>query len=639
MLKVALRGVLARKFRLALTGTAVLLGVMFVATTYVLTDTLDESFQRVFSQSLSGVDVVVRGRPAAGDDDPRRIPDTVLSEVRTAEGVASADGFVQGYAQFLDRNGDAVDKGGPAVGVTFVGGRHSGPLRLVDDDGRRSRAPRGAHEVAMDRDTAREAGAHVGETVSVLSAGPRASYELVGLFTVGDGADTGPLSFAAFDLPTSQRVAAASGLLDAVYVKGEPGVGAASLRSSLRTSLGSGFDVDDAALVARTSNQDVGEFVDLLTGLLLGFAALGLVVGGFIIFNTFTILVTHRTRELGLLRAMGAARGQVIGAVVLEAGVVGALASGGGIVVGVLMARGLMSLADSLGFRLPSGDVVVFPRTVVYAAALGLVVTVGAALWPALRAARVPPVAAIGDLPEARADTFRRRAAVGLLLVALSVPILVIGILRARTADDTVADVRTVGIGAILLLFGIVVLLATFARPLAGFFGAPVRAAAGVPGAIARGNSMRNPRRTAATASALVIGLALVAMVAILGDSAKAQVDASDSALEAQLVIDTRQFTGFSPDVVARVGALPEVASAVGFRFGSVRLDGPGGRERQRVVAVDGPGLAAAFDLRMRGGSAAQLGPDEMLVSDEEANRYGLARGDRGPLEFPNGVR
>ena len=211
---------------------------MFVTTTYVLTDTLDRSFQRVFSQSLADVDVVVRGEPAAGDDDPRRVPDTILGEARAADGVATANGFVQGYAQFLDHHGDAVDKGGPAVGVTFVGGRESGPLRLVDDGSRRSRAPVGTRQVAMDVDTARAAGFHVGDAVDVLSAGPRASYELVGLFTVGDGADTGPLSFAAFDLPTSQRVAAAPGLLDAVYVQGNPGVDAATLRRSLRESLG-----------------------------------------------------------------------------------------------------------------------------------------------------------------------------------------------------------------------------------------------------------------------------------------------------------------------------------------------------------------------------------------------------------------
>jgi putative ABC transport system permease protein len=635
MLKVALRGVVARRFRLALTATAVLLGVMFVTTTYVLTDTLDRSFDRVFAQSLSGVDVVVRGTPPPGRDDPRRIPQSVAAQVQAVDGVGSASGFVQGYAQFVGRDGDAVDKGGPSIGLTFVGGRDRGPLVLVDDGARASRAPRGDGEVAMDVDTARDAGFRVGDTVDVLSAGPRAPYRLVGLFTVGDGASTGPLAFAAFDLPTSQRIAAAPDLLDAVYVRGEPGTPAPELERSLGAALGPDVDVTDAAQLARTGDQDVGEFVDLLTGLLLGFAALGVIVGAFIIFNTFTILVTQRTHELGLLRAMGASRRQVIGTVVVEAAVVGVVASAAGFGLGVLLARGLMALVDSLGFRIPTGEVVVLPRTGVLAVGVGLLVTVGAALWPAIRASRIPPVAAIADLPEARADTFRRRAVVGLVLVAGSVPTLLVGITRAQDAPDALDELPLVGLGALLLFFGVVVLLATFARPLAQAFGAPVRAAAGVPGAIARGNAMRNPRRTAATASALVIGLALVAMVAVLGDSAKAQIDQSESRLLADLVIDTEQFTGFSPDVVQRIEALPAVESAVGLRFGSVLIDGA----RERVVALDGSGLTDALDLGLAPGSSADPGPDGMLVLANEARQYGLRVGDRVPLEFPNGVR
>jgi putative ABC transport system permease protein len=634
MLKVALRGVLARRFRLALTGTAVLLGVMFVTTTYVLTDTLDRSFDRVFAQSLADVDVVVQGAPAEGDDDPQRVSDSVIGQIRAVDGVARARGFVQGYAQFVGRSGGAVEKGGPALGVTFVGGRDSGPFLLVDDGATASRAPRGPNEVATDLGTAREGGFRVGDEVEVLSAGPRATFRLVGLFALGESSDTGPLAFAAFDLPTSQRVAAAPGLLDAVYVRGEPGVEIDDLRRSLRASLGPVYEVVDATQLAQTGDEDVGEFVDLLTGLLLGFAALGVIVGAFIIFNTFTILVTQRTHELGLLRAMGASRRQVIASVVVEAGVVGALASAGGVALGIVTARLLLSLVDSLGFQIPSGELVVAPRTIGYAVAVGLVVTVGAALWPAVRASRIPPVAAIGDLPEARVETFRRRTVFGSALIALSVPILVIGIARAQSADDTLDELPTVGLGALLLFFGLVVLLATFARPLAFAFGWPVRAAAGVSGAIARGNAMRNPRRTAATASALVIGLALVAMVAILGESAKAQIDASDTDLEAALVVDTTQFTGFSPEVVARMERLPEVSSAVGFRFGSARITG----EEERVVAVNGSGLAEAFALRMRAGRT-EIGSDGILVSEEEALEYGLDVGERVVLELPNGAR
>ena len=487
MLKVALRGVMARKFRLALTGIAVLLGVTFVTTTYVLTDTLDASFQRVFSQSLSDVDLVVREGPAPGDDDTRRFSDSVIDEVRAIDGVQAANGYVQGYAQFVDRNGDTVDRVGGSLGITFVGGRDEGPLRLVDDGSRRSRAPDAPGEVAMDLDTARDGGFRVGDAVDVLSAGPRESFTVVGVFSLGEGADTGLLSFAAFDLPTAQRIAAAPGLVDAVYVNGEPGVAPAELARALRASLGPSFKVDDAVAVARTNTEDVGEFVDLLTGLLLGFAALGLVVGGFIIFNTFTILVTQRTRELGLLRAMGAGRSQVIVAVVIEAAIVGALAAAGGFGLGLVVARLLMSLVDSLGFRIPTGDIVVLSRTAIYAVAVGLGVTVGAALWPAFRAARIPPVAAINDLPEGRATTFRRRTLVGIVLLVVGVPLLLVGIARAQAADDAIGELRIVGLGAILLFFGVVVLLAVFARPLAGVFGTPVRAAAGVPGALARG--------------------------------------------------------------------------------------------------------------------------------------------------------
>src|SRR5215213_6768287 len=372
MLKVTLRGVLARKFRLALTATAVLLGVMFVATTYVLTDTLDESFERVFAQSLSDVDIVVRNAPVRGDDDRTRMPQSVVDQVRAIDGVATADGFVQGYAQLVGRDGEAVDKGGPAAGVTFVGGRERGPMVLVDDGGTRSRAPRGADQVAVDVDTARDAGFHVGDTVDVLSAGPRRTFELVGLFRLGD-AESGPFAFTAFDLRASQQITAAVGRLDAVYVRSDPGVSDAQLRRSLHAGLGPTYDVDDPEEIVRTGNQDVGEFVDLLTGLLLGFAALGVVVGAFIIFNTFTILVTQRTHELGLLRALGASRQQVITSVVVEAGVVGALASAAGVLLGVVVARLLMSLVDSLGFRIPSGEVVVVPRTVVLAVAVGFV--------------------------------------------------------------------------------------------------------------------------------------------------------------------------------------------------------------------------------------------------------------------------
>jgi putative ABC transport system permease protein len=213
--------------------------------------------------------------------------------------------------------------------------------------------------------------------------------------------------------------------------------------------------------------------------------------------------------------------------------------------------------------------------------------------------------------------------------------VLLVGISRAQQAEDALDELPLVGLGALLLFFGIVVLLAVFARPLARWFGLPVRAAAGIPGAIARGNAMRNPRRTAATASALVIGLALVAMVAVLGESAKAQIDASGSNLRAELALDTTAFTGFSPEVVERLEALPEVESAVGFHFGRIPING----QQERIIGMNGSGLADAYDLQLTPGSTADIGIDGILVSREEATEFGWELGDAVSLSFPLGER
>jgi len=229
-----------------------------------------------------------------------------------------------------------------------------------------------------------------------------------------------------------------------------------------------------------------------------------------------------------------------------------------------------------------------------------------------------------------------RRAVFGGALIVAGVPVLLLGIDGSQGADDVLSSLRVVGAGALLVFFGVIVLLATFARPLAAVLGWPVRAA-GVTGAIARGNAMRNPRRTAATASALVIGLALVELVAIFGESAKASVRSSNDGLRADLVIDTEQFTGFSPDVVRRVAALPAIDDAVGFRFGRVRPAVPLGDDEERVVAVNGTGLAKTVDLQLQRGRVADIRHDGMLMFADEARDYGVTVGDKVPLVFPTG--
>lgn len=635
MWRATIRGIFARKVRLALTALSVVLGVSFVAGTYVLTDTLDRSFSRVFDQTVSGVDLVVRLRaPFGGDTERDRFPDTTLAEVRDVSGVAAANGFLQDYAQFVGHDGEAIQTGGaPTFGIAWAQQHGNGPLRLVDDGPRPSRPPRTGGEVAMDAATARKNDFHVGDRVRVLLEGPAEEFEIVGLFGFGDTIDAGPVTFAAFDLATAQQVFDAEGQLDAINVTVAPGVSTRDVRVRLATALGPAYEAQTATAVARDRSEHVLDFLALLTQLLLGFAAIGLVVAAFIIFNTFTILVTQRTRELGLLRAMGATGHQVVLSVVGEAAVIGLVASAIGIGLGVAFAVGLFALVGAAGFDVPDGPVVVLGRTVIAALAVGVGVTVASAVWPAVRAARVPPIAAIHDVGEPRSRSFRWRFLVGLLLLAAGMPALVVGLQRTEDAPNVVDEIWLVALGALLVFFGVVVLLATFARPLASLLGRPLRAV-GVAGGLARRNAMRNPRRTAATASALVIGLALVGLVAVFGDSAKSSVRAAvDRGIRADFVLKAQQFAGFSPQVAERLRSLPELDAVAAFRFGNVRVNGA----EETMAGVDPTELAPVVALGITSGSIDAMGDDGVLVHDDAAREYGVGPGDTLQIQYPRG--
>jgi putative ABC transport system permease protein len=633
MWKATIRGLLARKVRLALTALSVLLGVSFVAGTYVLTDTLDHSFQTFFQETVEGIDVVVRPRaPFGGDGERDRVPASTVAVARSVPGVASAHGFLEDYAQFVDRHGDSIQNGGaPTIGITWAQApRATRPLHLVA-----GKRPRTDHEVAMDVGTARDHGFRVGGAVDVLLDGPKERFRISGLFRFGDRNQPLAVTFAAFDLATAQRVFDAPGVIDAVNVVAEPGVDHGALAARLQRQLGTAFEVSTAREFATDRSSQFSDFFELLTQLLLGFAAIGLVVGAFIIFNTFAILVAQRTRELGLLRAMGARGRQVVVAVVVEAAIVGLLASALGLAVGIGLAALLLALVGQLGFHVPEGALVVEDRTIVAALSVGTLVTVLSAIVPAVRAARIAPMAAINDLREERPRPFRRRRIVGTALVVASVPCLVVGIDRSRAAHDVTNEIWIVAVGALLLFLGVVVLLATFAHPVAGALGRPLRAL-GPPGVLARENAMRNPRRTAATASALVVGLALVGLVAIFGESAKASVArAVDRGIRADFVLKAQQFAGFSPQVAERLRGLPELDAVAAFRFGNVRVE----LDEETVAGVDPSQLARVVDLRSTPGSIGKMRGDGMLVFRDTAERYDLHVGERRTLQFPRGFQ
>ena len=454
----------------------------------MLTDTLDKSFNGVFNQTVAGVDLVVQeqGATSSGQGllDLQRFPETVLDSVRSVEGVGRADGFVHGTAQFVGKDGDNIRNGNlPTLGISWSQQGDQGPFRLVHDG--KSHPPRGPDQVAMDAGTARENGFHVGDRVRVLLQGPAQSFRIVGLFGFGTEF-TFPATWAAFDLPTAQQAFAAEGELDAIDVIAVPGTDVAELRTRIANELGPAYDVKFPRDAAADSGKPVHDLLTLLTQLLLGFAAIGLVVAAFIIFNTFSILVAQRTRELGLLRAMGASGFQVVSAVLAESAIVGLVASVVGLVLGLATAAGLLALLSVFGFHVPEGPTVLEARTVLAAIGVGLVVTVGSSLIPALRAARIPPIAAIDDVPQSAPRPFNVRAAIGLALIALGLPVLAYGLTKTRNASNVVDEIWLVAVGALMVFFGVIVMLATFARPLADLIGWPAQAF-GMTGVLARG--------------------------------------------------------------------------------------------------------------------------------------------------------
>jgi len=608
---------------------AILLGVSFISATYVLTDTVKQSFDQVFAQTLSGVDLQVQGGSTFGDvSNPGRIPASVTDQVRAVPGVRRAEGLVRStLAQFVDDSGKTIGGGGPpTLGFSWV---RDGPFRLTA-----GRPPNGPNDVAMDAGTAGKHGFRVGDRVRILLSGAAKEYRIVGLFQFGDSSDFGAVTAAAFDLATAQREFDAVGSLDAVFVQRDPGVSEHVLQARISRALGPAYKVLTGAQATRQVGKPVRQFLGFFTAALLGFAAIGVVVGAFIIFNTFTILVAQRTRELGLLRAMGATGGQVVRSVVLEAFVVAVVASAIGLVAGIGLGVALLELLGWIGLDLPATSTVVLPRTVVVSLVVGVAVTVLAAILPAVRAARVPPVAAIADAPPRAVGGFARRVVAGLVVLGASIVTVVVGLSRARDTTGLIDEVQLVALGAFGVLVGVVMILPAVARPAVRVLGAPLRRF-GPSGVLARANAMRNPRRTAITASALVIGLALVGLTATFGASARASVGRETGAgLRADYIVKSDGFAGFSTQVAKRLRSLPEVTTVAPMRF----TDASVGGNVKTAAGLDADQLAKVVDLGFVSGGAAHLRDDGVLVSVDLARHLGVGTGDRVPVQFSQGA-
>ena len=630
MLRATLKGLLARKRRLALTVISIVLGVGFVAGTFVLTDTMNKAFDQLFTDAAAGSDVVVRaeqafapsatgpGSGAIEERDP--IPDTLLPTVEAVPGVASASGDVSGSAQVVDpATGDPIGGvGPPTIGTNWT---DTNPTVQI----REGAAPSAADDVVIDAATATRYDLTVGQDVKILFQGPPEEFTISGILGFGDADNLGGATLAAFTLPTAQRVLDKEGEFDSISVLGDQGTDPGQLRAAIQDVLPPKVEAVTSTSVADEQSDQLKEGLGFFRIALLVFAFIALFVGSFQIFNTFSIIVAQRAKELALLRAVGASRRQVLTSVIIEALVLGLVAAVIGIVAGVGIAVLLKALLSGFGIDLPSTSLQLEPRTIVVSLIIGVVVTTVASVLPARRAARVAPIEALRDSQDAGADHLGRRSVIGVIVTALGLAFLGYGLFGEPDNAGLL-----IGGGAAVIFIGIAILSPLAARPLSGAIGRPVRGLS-MAARLGRENAMRNPRRTAATSSALMIGLGLIAMVSILSASLKASFDAAlQDTLRADLVLTSSSFLPFSQEVAARTADVDGVEAVSAFRQGGFKVND----SDAAMTGVDPTTIETVANLGPSEGAIASLDGGDVLVYDQTMEDNGWAVGDELPSAF-----
>lgn len=631
MFKVALKNLLGHKLRTLFTAVAVALGVAFMAGTFVLTDTVSASFDTIFTDAFSGLDAQVRGEEAFESSDfaPEQRPDidpSVVDDVRAVDGVAVAEPVVQSIGSVLDEDDGPLNPNGASFGANWTGVPEIDVFTIVE-----GRAPTGSTEAVIDEATASAGDFAVGDPIGVQTIQGRVDLEVSGIVKYGDSGNLGGASFVLMDTPAAIETFSLGGKVQSVAVIGEEGVSQAELVDRIEPALPEGTEAITAEEAAQEAQDAIGSFVGTIRTFLTVFALIALAAGSFLIYNTFAIVIGQRVRELALLRAMGAARAQVLRSVVVEAGFIGLIASVLGLVGGVLLALLLQSILATTGFGSASTAPVVSPRTVITSVVVGVVVSVLCSLVPALRASRVPPIAAMREVATDDGARSTVRLVIGLVLVLAGLVALVTG----ANASGNGAIVQT-GLGTVVLFAGAVVLGPYLVPPLTGFLGAPLRLF-GVAGALGRDNARRNPKRSAGTAAALMLSVTLITFIAVFFLSFGTSINAAiDEDLRADLEVTGAGF-GFpslGPQLVTDLADQPEVAAVSGVQFGTLEIDGT----PRPVYGVRFEGLDQVYDLGETEGDVSTLAAGEIAIDRATAEMESWGIGSAIPMTFPDGT-
>jgi putative ABC transport system permease protein len=631
VLKLSVRDLRAHAARYTLTFLAVAIGVAFISGVNTLTDTITKTFDDLFASANEGIDVWVRGVSQFDESSaqlggvlPRpQIEPALVEQVEAVDGVGEAAGQVEGFARLIDRQGEPWGGGSfeTTVGRNWIDNDQLNPFDLVEG----GHAPQGSQEVVIDKDSADGTGYQVGDEAQVQTNGGVADVRIVGIATFGDADSPAGVSFVMFDDDAAlDLLATETQGLAGIGVVVEQGHTPEAVRDAVSAAVGPAVEVVTGRELTEENKEAAEQNLQYLRIFLLVFALISVAVGAFVIYTSFSFIMAQRQRQVALLRALGASRLQVLFSVTVEAFLVGVLASVVGYALGVALATGLTKLVPGT----EGTSLVLEPRSMVVALAVGITVTLGSAFVPSWRAAKVPPVAALRDVSIDRSHRSRGRLVLGVLLFGPGAFAL------GRGAAQQ--DLPWAGGGALVAFTALVILGPVIARPTSVVIGAPLPAIRGVIGRLAQQNAARNPKRTASTASALMIGLGIVTLVLVANASVRASIDdLVDDQFGGDFVVDSGAVFGSGglPSSVARdIGELPSVDAATGIRFNVAQTEGG-------VVTVGGLNAAAAFDVfdvGVTAGDPRELGPGRVAVFDGIAADKGWGVGDTVDLTFPN---
>ena len=637
MTTATLRSLWGRKLRAGLTMLAVLLGVALMAGSYVLTDTINASFDDIFQATSEGVDVaVVPDEPVEREGgEPPGFDASLLEKVRAVDGVQAAEGAIFDIVSILGEDGEPIQtEGAPNFAASQL------PEPFDPFDYVEGRAPETDKEVAIDAFTSDRKGFEVGETMRVVGDRGAQEYRITGIGKLGEVESFGGASVAVLTLSEAQEAVGKVGKFDEIEIAAEEGVSASELKRRVAAVMPATVQVRTGQENADAQSQDTADDLSFLKTALLVFAFIALFVGAFTIFNTFSITVAQRSREFGLLRTLGATRRQVLTSVILEALLIGLVGSLLGLLAGLGVAVGIGELFKAAGIDLPNTGTVVATRTIVVSLIVGTLVTFVAALAPAVRATRVSPMEA---LAEAAAPPRQRRRSVlvaALVLSAIGLGILAYGLFGGIEDGDSAAGL--VGLGAVVLFLAVALLSPRLVQPLASAVGKPLERLRGVTGRLARENSTRNPGRTAATAAALMIGLALVTFVTVFAAGLKESLnDTIEQGITGDLTIQNKDgFSPFPAEAGRQVAGVEGVDVASAIRFDEGKIKGDSGT--QFMTGIDPATLPRTFDIDWQEGSDSTLtglGGNGAIIDEDLAERRDLEVGDTVRVLTPTGKR